>query len=187
MTKISEIKKTFQALIAKWGQIDSIIFLPGIYEPQTFDQIKAKSVRAHYDINVFGLFNVIEAVLPQLVKQHSGQLCICSSVAGFMGLPNGQPYSSTKAAVTNIAESLKAENPFLDIKVIHPGFMKTRLTAKNKFKMPFVIEADKAAEHIIKGMQKSAFEIAFPFIFLLLLKITRLLPYSLYFRFFMKS
>ncbi len=135
------------------------------------------------DINLRSVFYVLDAVLPQFEQQKSGQIILCSSVAGYKGLPNGQPYCATKAALLNLAESLRIDlqPKNIDVKVITPGFVKTELTDKNKFHMPMLITTDQAASYIIKGMASNKFEIHFPKKFTYIMKLINLLPYRLYF------
>ena len=97
-----------------------------------------------------------------------------------MGLPQGQPYSATKAAIINLAESLNTEcGDTVDIKLISPGFVRTPLTDKNSFPMPMMMEPEQAARMIADGLLSRRFEIHFPKKFTLLLKALRLLPYAL--------
>ncbi|MEM7070716.1 MAG: SDR family NAD(P)-dependent oxidoreductase [Pseudomonadota bacterium] len=161
--------------------IDSVIFMAGIYDPGPLSQFDLKSVRQIIDINLNGAFNTIHAALPILKKQGFGQLVLCASVAGYVGLPNGQPYSATKAALINLAESLRAEERDLDIKVINPGFVRTKMTHKNNFKMPMIIAPEKAAIIIAKELQSSRFEIHFPKRFTYIMKMINMFPRSIYF------
>ena len=111
--------------------------MAGIYEPNACNKIDIEKAKQIIDINLTGAINIVHYYLPFLEKQNKSQLILCAaSVAEHSGLLNGQPYSTTKAAILNLAESLKIEylNSALDIKVINPGFVKTRLTGKNKFK-----------------------------------------------------
>jgi short-subunit dehydrogenase len=162
--------------------IDSVIFMAAIYDPAPLSQLNIQAAHQMVNINLNGAFNTVYAVLPILQKQGRGQLVLCGSVAGYRGLPNGQPYSATKAAVINLAESLRAEMRDLDIKVINPGFVRTPLTDKNDFKMPMMIEAEEAAKIIAKELQTKRFEIHFPKRFTFFLKLLRLLPSFLYFK-----
>ncbi|MDC0534310.1 SDR family NAD(P)-dependent oxidoreductase [Francisellaceae bacterium] len=182
VTNEANITRSFKALIAAWDEVDSIIYMPAMYNPMKLERLELPLVRSELEANLMAVFNAISVITPVLKKQKRGQFLICSSVAGFVGLPKSQPYSCTKAAVTNLTETLKCEYPFLDIKVIHPGFVKTRLTDKNNFKMPMIITPEKAADYIYKGMLKSKFEIAFPGRFIFMIKLLRLLPYRLYFK-----
>jgi short-subunit dehydrogenase len=109
---------------------------------------------------------------------------LCGSVAGYRGLPRSQPYAATKAAIINLAESLRAEGRKfgVDIKVINPGFVRTPMTGKNDFDMPFMIEAGEAALAIANGLLSDSFEVHFPKKFTWLMKILSQLPDWLYFQ-----
>ena len=161
--------------------IDSVLFFAAGYEPNSIQNMDIEQAKKLVDINLNGALNTVHKVLPIMQRQGQGQIALCASVAGYMGLPNGQPYSATKAALINFAESLRIEQPQLDIKVINPGFVSTELTDKNDFKMPMITTPEKAAQAIVKGLKTRRFEIHFPRRFTVLLKVIRLLPYSLYF------
>lgn len=163
-----------------FGRIDSIIFLAAAYKPMRLEMLNISDVRQIIETNVLGAFYVINAVVPLLKSQSYGQIALCGSVAGYIGLPGGQPYSATKAAIINLAESLRSElSSTIDIKIINPGFVKTDLTAKNNFQMPMIITPEKAATFIADGLLKKNFEIHFPKKFTLLLKLIKILPYGL--------
>lgn len=166
----------------KCGHVDSIINLAALYEPASIKDMNIEKARLLVDVNLTGSLNLIHAALPVLKSQRSGQFVLCGSVAGYRGLPNGQPYSATKAAIINLAESLKIENPDLDIKLINPGFVRTPLTDKNDFDMPMMIEPEEAARAIADGLLKKNFEIHFPKKFTILMKFLRLLPNAVYFK-----
>ncbi len=172
--------RTAQAIRAAFGRIDRIIYLAAAYIPMKMDNLDVDVVRAIIDVNLMGAFNLIHAVLPILVMQKSkAQLALCGSVAGYIGLPNAQPYSATKAAIINLCESLYTEHgTHIDIKLISPGFVRTPLTDKNAFAMPMMIEPEHAAREIANGLLSSRFEIHFPRKFTNIMKILRLLPYG---------
>lgn len=127
---------------------------------------------------------MLNVVLPFFESQGHGQVNLCGSVAGYFGLPNSQPYASTKAAIANLAESLRVEyqDKNIDVKLISPGFVRTPMTNKNDFEMPMMIEVEEAAQYIAKGITSSRFEIHFPKRFTWLVKLLRSLPYCLSFR-----
>lgn len=179
-----------QEVISSWQEIkdhgltpDRVIIMAALYEPTPIADIRADSLRAMVNVNLCGAFYVVNAVLPFMKQRQSGQIVLCGSVAGYRGLPGGQPYSATKAAIINFAESLRAEeqSSSLDIKLINPGFVRTALTDKNKFKMPMIIEPEAAARAIAKGLRRRSFEIHFPKKFTFAMKLLRILPSSLYF------
>lgn len=167
-----------------WQHIDSIIFMAGAYTPVPISDMTLDDARNIVTVNLLGGMYLTHAVLPWLTEQNRGQLALCSSVAGFVGLPKGQPYSATKAGLTNFAESLRVElaGTGIDIKVIHPGFVRTRLTDKNTFDMPMIMEADAAAKALADGLAGRGFEVQFPKRFTRIMKLLRLLPYGLYFK-----
>ena len=173
------VVETASAIVDAVGKIDRVIFMAAIYKPGDMD-ITPEFAKQMIDVNVMGALYVTYAMLPIFDQQQSGQLALCSSVAAYTGLPGGQPYCASKAAVMNFAESLAVETPdYVDVKLISPGFVRTRITAKNQFHMPFLIEPEQAAQAIAKGLKRRSFEIHFPKRFTLMVKFLRLLPYAL--------
>ena len=181
VTDSDNVKSTAENISKDFGQIDSVIFMAASFKPHTSEQADLNVIKKIVDTNFTGALNVVYSVLPILKNQNSGQIVLCASVAGFRGLPSGQPYCATKAALINFAESLKVENDKIDIRVINPGFVKTRLTDKNDFRMPFIISAEKAADYIVKGLMSKKFEIHFPKRFTYIMKIIKILPNPIYF------
>ncbi|MFO1256917.1 MAG: SDR family NAD(P)-dependent oxidoreductase [Gammaproteobacteria bacterium] len=174
---ISTISK---AIHNQYGRLDSVIFLAAAYKPTKLDVMDLADVHQMIETNLLSAFYIIKSTIPYLLNQKSGQIALCGSVAGYIGLPGGQPYSATKAAIINLAESLRSELPkMIDVKIINPGFVKTDLTAKNNFSMPLIIEPEEAAKCIADGLLKKGFEIHFPKKFTLILKMIRLLPYAI--------
>jgi short-subunit dehydrogenase len=135
------------------------------------------------DVNLTGVMNLFAAVQPALMKQGAGGFGIVASVAGYGGLPNSLAYGASKAACINLAETLYLDlrKRGLAVYLVTPGFVETPLTAGNKFPMPFMIGADKAADEIVAGLSRGDFEIHFPRTFSRLLKAINLLPYRMYF------
>ncbi len=165
------------------GTIDLAILNAGIWqpsEPETYDGEKA--VRS-MEVNYLGVTHALAAVLPEMKRRKTGHIAIVASVAGYSGLPKGAYYAPTKAALINLAETLNTELGQFGIKVqiINPGFIRTPMTDMNRFPMPFLMEVEDATAHIMRGLQSSRFEIAFPWQLVGLLKLLRLLPYRLYF------
>jgi short-subunit dehydrogenase len=165
-------------------RIDSVIFMAGVYEPCSVFESDINATQNIININLMGAFNTIHAVLPIMRAQKSGQIALCGSVAGYRGLPNGQPYSATKAAIINLAETLRLEEKQngIDVRLISPGFVNTPLTQKNKFAMPMMIEPEQAAKAIIQGLLGQSFDIHFPKKFTCIMKMLHLLPDWLYFK-----
>ena len=155
--------------------IDSlhIIFMSAAYSPDDYSDYENI-----INVNILGLLHIL-SVTKEFLKNTNelSQLIICSSLVAYKGLPYSQPYSMTKAALYNLASSLHIElKNVVDVKVITPGFVKTPLTDKNNFPMPFIIGADSAARIISKGMRSNKFEITFPISMYLVMKMLQVLP-----------
>lgn len=160
------------------GPLDAMICTAALYDPGRVDQIEREAARKLVDVNLLGTLWFAQAA-PGLLRE-GGQLVIFGSVAGYFGLPKGQLYSATKAAVINLVESLRVEYaPGIDVRLISPGFVKTRLTEKNDFAMPFVLEPEQAARRIADGLAKDRFETHFPRRLTWQLKLLKRLPYAL--------
>lgn len=161
---------------------DAIICTAALYDPGRVGELEPARVEAIVRVNLLGTLEVAR-LCPPLIRD-GGQLVLFGSVAGYLGLPGGQPYSATKAAINNLAESLAIElAPRVDVRLVCPGFVATRLTAKNHFAMPAIVTADEAAAEVLRGMARRGFEIHFPRRFTLAMKFFRLLPYALSLRF----
>jgi short-subunit dehydrogenase len=165
-------------------RLDRVIFMAAVYDPSEKGRTNIGFIQKSLQVNLGGVYNILDVATPFFASQGHGQIALCGSVSGYFGLPNAQPYSATKAAITNLAESLYVEYQpkNIDIKLISPGFVTTPMTSKNDFEMPMVITAETAAKAIVKGLTASTFEIHFPKRFTLLIKLLRLLPYWLAFK-----
>jgi len=175
-----EVFEATKSIRRQHERIDRVIFLAAIYEPTAIEEIDPDFAEKTFRVNMLGALHLTQALLPILQEQKKGQIVYCASVAAYTGLPYGQPYGASKAALTNFVESLTAEvKDYIDIKLINPGFVKTPLTDKNDFDMPMRIEPEEAADAVVKGLKQKGFEIHFPKKFTLMMKILAALPYSL--------
>jgi NAD(P)-dependent dehydrogenase (short-subunit alcohol dehydrogenase family) len=145
-----------------------------------FDRL---SVEKTLDTNLMGTVRCIAPLIAAMGNRGKGQIAINASVAGYVGLPNAPAYGASKAALINMAESLKfALDPLgITLQVVNPGFVRTPLTDRNPFPMPFLMELDDAVRRACDGFERGGFEIVFPRRLALLLKLARLMPYGLYF------
>jgi len=176
----SDVESALVYIKENLNKLDRIIFMAAIYQPADIVNMDVAFAKQLLEVNVLGAFHVAKAALPFLGGQQSGQLALCASVAGYVGLPGGQPYSASKAALINFAESLYAEAPGnIDIKLINPGFVRTPMTDKNKFAMPMRIEPGVAAKYIANGLEGKDFAIDFPKRFTIFLKLLAILPYGI--------
>jgi short-subunit dehydrogenase len=176
-----------QAVVARIeverGPIDVAVPNAGTHQPVEAGEFTAAGLRALIELNVMGTAACLEAVMPRMIARGRGRIAVVASVAGYRGLPTGAYYGASKAALINLTESLRfdLDRAGVTIQLIDPGFVRTPLTDRNDFPMPFLIDADLAADRIARGLRSSRFEIAFPRRFVAILKLLRLLPYRLYF------
>ena len=176
-------KKIFNEIIGKLGGIDLCVFSTGTYDPKKEREINLEQIQNTINVNFFGTLNCIKAVEKYFKEKKNGHISIVSSVAGYRGLPNSTGYGPSKAALTNLAESLYFDFKKYNVRVslISPGFIKTPMTDKNKFKMPFIKSSEFAANKIYKGLINSkTFEITFPKQLTIIMKILRIIPYWKY-------
>ncbi|MXZ49327.1 MAG: SDR family NAD(P)-dependent oxidoreductase [Rhodobacteraceae bacterium] len=177
--KMDMAKGAFEAA----GELDGIIYCAGAYEPMTAHKPNLVALEEMVEINYCGAFRVLAEIVPRFVQRKSGYILLIGSISGYRGLPNAWGYGATKAALMHLAENLKCDlmGSGVRIQICNLGFVETRLTDKNNFKMPFIMDTKSAAQRIVKGMKSKRFEIAFPLIMVLALKFLALLPRPLYF------
>jgi short-subunit dehydrogenase len=175
-----------QAASDKIGDIDGVVQIAGVYWPFGAKQWDAGQANAMADINYTGAMRLIGAVLPKFVERDAGHIVLTGSLSGFRGLPNAAAYTSSKAAVMTLAESLYADLWRTNVKVqlVNPGFVKTRLTDKNDFSMPFIMEPEQAAQEFFEHMNTDAFKRSFPTVFSWVFRGSQFLPDWLYYRLF---
>lgn len=168
------------------GAIDGMIYAAGLYTPVNAKEWQAHEVEAMCDVNFTGAARVLGHIVPEFIKRDHGHIVIIGSLSGFRGLPKSIGYSASKSAVMHLAECLYSDlrNTGVKTQLINPGFIKTRLTDKNDFKMPFLMSADEAASHVIKVMQKPGFQYNFPRVFSWIFRGANFLPAAFYYRLF---
>jgi NADP-dependent 3-hydroxy acid dehydrogenase YdfG len=183
VTDIESVRSAWGRIRSAWGGIDLVMIIAGTHiemRAQRFDLARAKRL---FDINVNGVLNCLDVVLPILLEQRRGGLAIVASVAGYRGLPKALIYGATKAALISLAESLYLDlHPRgIDVYLVNPGFVDTPLTRRNDFAMPALIPADEAARQTLAGIAAGRFEIHYPKRFTRWLRLLRTLPYPAYF------
>jgi short-subunit dehydrogenase len=130
------------------------------------------------EVNLLGMNNALGAVLPTMVARGHGHVVGVASVAGYRGLPGAEAYGATKAAQVNLLEALRVglRPRGIAVTTVCPGFVRTELTAKNDFPMPFMVEPEDAARAICDGIERGRQEIVFPLPMAVLMKAARLVP-----------
>ncbi|GLQ28698.1 SDR family NAD(P)-dependent oxidoreductase [Sulfitobacter pacificus] len=178
--------ESVKAAAAAVGTVDGVVYLAGVYWPFGAKEWDADQAVAMADINFTGLMRVMGQVVPAMVARDAGHIVITSSLTGFRGLPGSVGYTASKAGTMSLAESMYADlrKTGVQVQVVNPGFIKTQLTAKNDFKMPFLMEADEAAGEVFEHMNTESFKKSFPWLFSLLFRGSQFLPDWLYYRIF---
>jgi len=168
------------------GQIDGVIYAAGVYWPMEARAWDAEAVEAMCDINFTGAARVLGECVPAMIERDAGHVVLVGSLSGFRGLPGAIGYGASKAGLMHLAENLRAELHATGVKVqlVNPGFIKTRLTQKNAFKMPFLLEADAAADNVIAAMRSTRFQSNFPRVFSWLFRGANFFPAWAYYRLF---
>ena len=184
VTDKNKCKEVFQNILDKFQNIDICFFSTGTWDPKREKDIDVEQIEDVFKVNFFGTLNSIKAVEKYFKDRKSGTITIVSSIAGYRGLPNSTGYGPSKSALNNLAESLYFDFGRSNVRVclVSPGFIKTPMTDKNDFKMPFLKTPEYAAEKIYDGLvNKNSFEIHFPKSLKIILKILSFLPNKIYF------
>ncbi|MGJ8627049.1 MAG: SDR family NAD(P)-dependent oxidoreductase [Sulfitobacter sp.] len=168
------------------GDVDGVVYLAGVYWPFGAKDWDAEKATAMADVNFTGLVRMMGQIVPNMVARDQGHIVITSSLTGFRGLPRSIGYTASKAATMSLAECMYADlrKTGVQVQVINPGFIKTQLTAKNDFKMPFLMEPDDAAQEVFEHMSGDGFKKSFPWGFSLIFRGAQFLPDWLYYRIF---
>lgn len=160
------------------GEIDGMIYLAGVYWPMAAQEWNAGQVEAMAEVNFVGALRVTGAVIGQMVERDSGHIVLVSSLSAFRGLPGAIGYSASKAGMLALAESMRCDlhKTGVDVQVINPGFIRTRLTDKNDFKMPFIMDPEPAAREVFDHMNSDTFKRSFPTVFSWVFRLSQFLP-----------
>ena len=184
VTDKEKCKEVFNEIKNKFENIDICFFSTGTWDPKKEKEIDVEQMEDVFKVNFFGTVNCIKAVEQYFRDKKKGIITIVSSIAGYRGLPNSTGYGPSKSALNNLAESLYFDFGRSNVRVclVSPGFIKTPMTDKNDFKMPFLKTPEYAAEKIYDGLvNKNSFEIHFPKSLTMILKILSFLPNKIYF------
>jgi short-subunit dehydrogenase len=175
-----------EAAAKEAGDIDGVVYLAGVYWPmkaQEWDNEKADMMG---EVNFLGASRVVGSVIKDMVAKEAGHIVLVGSLSGFRGLPGAIGYSASKAGLMSLAESMQADlrtSP-IEVQLINPGFIKTRLTDKNDFTMPFIMSAPDAAKEVFEHMNTDTFKKSFPMVFSWVFRLSQFMPDWLYYRLF---
>jgi NAD(P)-dependent dehydrogenase (short-subunit alcohol dehydrogenase family) len=192
ITERGAAQRVLDALAADDWLPDLVFWVAGDYKPQPIEDFQVEDARQVLETNLLACYDGLRALLnhwlllaPSRMAQGVARFHLCwfSSVAGYRGLPLALSYSASKAGLNAMAETcfVELKPKGIDVSLVCPGFVKTRLTDGNAFKMPALISIDEAAEQTLRGLAKGEFEIHYPKRFTWFMKLLRVLPYRLYF------
>ena len=184
VTDKNKCKDVFDKVKNEFGNVDICFFSTGTWSPKKEKDIDVEQIENVFKVNFFGTLNCIKAVEEYFKNKKGGTITIVSSIAGYRGLPNTTGYGPSKSALISLAESLYFDFEKQNVRVclVSPGFIKTPMTDKNDFKMPFLKTPEFSADKIYDGLiNKKNFEIHFPKELTLTLKLLKLLPSKVYF------
>ena len=166
----------------EFGRIDVLIANAGIGITSDAAKLDTAAVANVISVNVLGAVNSLAAVLPEMVERGSGQIVAISSLSAYRGLRKSAAYCSSKAAVSSFFESVRVDllGRGVDVTIIHPGFIKTPLTAGRQAKMPFLMELDSAIKKIVWAIEKRKKSYAFPWQLATIVRASMVMPNFMY-------
>jgi NADP-dependent 3-hydroxy acid dehydrogenase YdfG len=169
---------------AEAGEIDGMVYLAGLYWPMKATEWDADKFASMMDVNLTGAARVVGEVLPGMLARKRGHVVLTGSLSGFRGLPGAVGYGATKAGIMSLGETMRIDLKGTGVVVqnANPGFIKTRLTDKNEFRMPFLMEPEEAADHMMRLMRTDRFSSSFPWLFGAWFRFSQFLPDWLYYR-----
>jgi len=164
------------------GAFDGLIYCAGAYSPMKATEWDRAAGVTIAQVNFIGAMQVLGAVVPGMVKRNRGRIMLIGSLSWFRGLPGAIGYGASKAALMHLAENLRIDlrDTAIKVQLANPGFIDTRLTRQNDFKMPQLMQPDEAAEHVMKALRGGRFSTSFPRPFAWLFQAGRYLPLRLF-------
>ncbi len=183
VTNADQTKEVFNKILNDFGNIDLCIFSSGTYERKSEKGINIENIRNVMEVNFLGVVISVKTVEDYFKSKKDGHIAIVSSPVGYRGLPKSSGYTPSKASLNNFTQGIFFDFKKFNVRVslISPGFIKTALTDKNDFKMPYLKSPEYAAEKIFNGLiNKTGFEIIFPPQIAIIYKIFQILPNKIY-------
>ncbi|MDX3924781.1 MAG: SDR family NAD(P)-dependent oxidoreductase [Shinella sp.] len=183
VTDPRDMERVISSIEYDHGRIALAVLNAGVQIPVDGSDLHRADFEKSFAVNLAGVVNCLLPVVDHMKSHGHGQIAIVSAAAGYGGMPSNAAYGASKAALINLAESLKFDLDGLGIRVqlVNPGFVDTPAVAESAFAMPALITPHDAAVRIAAGLKSTRFEISFPRRFTYALKALRLLPYALYF------
>ncbi len=146
------------------GPIDGLVYNAGVYDPLNTKVWDNQAALRMVEVNLTGALRVLGHVVPEFIAKNQGDITLIGSLAGYRGLPSAVGYGASKAALISLAETMHHDlkDTGVNVRIINPGFIKTRLTDKNSFSMPQLMTSERAAKTVLKAMDGKRFRTDFP-------------------------
>lgn len=146
------------------GQVDGLIYNAGAYDPMRATEWDNTAALRMADVNFTGALRVLGEVVPRFVRAGQGDITLIGSLAGYRGLPAAIGYGASKAALVSLAETMRFDlkGTGVTVRIVNPGFIRTRLTEKNAFRMPMLMTPEDAAARVVRAMRRRRFRTDFP-------------------------
>jgi NAD(P)-dependent dehydrogenase (short-subunit alcohol dehydrogenase family) len=176
------VRAAADRLRKEFGKIDVLIANAGVGVTAEATELDPEEVAWLIGVNVIGAVNSVAAVLPEMAARGSGQLVAISSLSAYRGLPKSAAYCASKASLSSFFESLRIDliGSGVNVTIIHPGFIKTPLTAGRKADMPFLMELDYAVNKIIGAIEMKRKSYAFPWQLATIVRAGMIMPNFMY-------
>jgi short-subunit dehydrogenase len=175
---VAGVQSAADQIRSEFGGLDIVVILAGYWKRMSAVEFDLVEFTRHIETNVVGMGNCVAAILPHMLAAKSGLIVGVSSVAGYRGLPGSEGYGPSKAAQLNFLEVMRTglQDTGVEVQTVSPGFVKTPMTDTNDFPMPFLVTAEKAAEYMVRGIEKGRVEVVFPLPMAISMKAISLLP-----------
>jgi len=179
--KSEAVKAAVELVEREWGRVDVLVANAGVGGLTSAREFPLDRATEVFETNVVGVMNTVAAALPGMLARGGGHVVGISSLAGFQGLPGSGAYCASKAALSTLFESLRVElrGSGVVVTTIHPGFVKTPLTEGRSRPMPFLMEVERAAEQIVRAVERRRAAYAFPWQLALFARFANSLPEAL--------
>lgn len=173
--------RTVAAIEKQLGAIVLAVLNAGTFLPTRGERLETTNIVRTFEVNVFGVVFGLVPVVDCMRARGYGQVALMGSVTSYVGLPSAAGYGASKAAINNMAQGLRFdfEKMNIRIQVFNPGFVATPLTARNRFRMPALMQVENAAGRVARGLESGGFEISFPRRFTWWIKFLQLFPQDL--------
>jgi len=182
VTDANAVRRAADELSTRFGPVDVLFANAGVGTTAHAAELKAEQVSGLIDVNVKGVVNSVTAVMAGMIKRGQGQLVAISSLAAYRGLPKSAAYCSSKAAVSAFFESLRLDlhGSGVEVTIIHPGFIKTPLTAGRQAQLPWLMELSDAVNKILQATEHRKKSYAFPWQLATIVRAGMFMPIFMY-------